>query len=294
ARGEVRDGGQQFAGRARGADFLDGVRDAFRGTAVDHDAGPFTRESGCDRQPDAGGRTAHQRPFAPQLQIHGRALPPWRLRRGLDRFQFLDLLAQFQQRGVLDLPDPFARHAELLPNLLERPFIVSVQAEAVTQDLRLTRLQRRHQFAQHGRVSLLFQVLVGRVRRLVLHHVGDAAGLVVAQGRFEGRGPMAAVRNCATFCALKPNSSPSSSSVGSRPSTSWSFTAAWRMWNSLSTTWTGRRMVFDWFASARLMACLIHHALYVESLAPLAGSNRSTAFIRPMLPSLIRSSRGMP
>ena len=36
------------------------------------------------------------------------------------------------------------------------------------------------------------------------------------------------------------------------------------------------------------------HLNAVESFAPFAGSKRSTAFIRPMLPSWIRSSSGRP
>ena len=53
-------------------------------------------------------------------------------------------------------------------------------------------------------------------------------------------------------------------------------------------------MVRPLSATARCTACLIHHVAYVENLQPRSGSNFSTAFIRPMLPSWIRSSKGSP
>ena len=43
---------------------------------------------------------------------------------------------------------------------------------------------------------------------------------------------------------------------------------------------------------ARVMPWRIHHVAYVENLNPRRQSNSSTARIRPMLPSWIRSSSG--
>ena len=88
--------------------------------------------------------------------------------------------------------------------------------------------------------------------------------------------------------------SANSSSLGSRPRTSWSSIDTRRIFDILSTRCTGSRIVLDWLAKARLIDCLIHHDEYVESLPPFAGSNRSTPFINPMFPSLIRSSSGSP
>src|SRR5260370_38875566 len=51
---------------------------------------------------------------------------------------------------------------------------------------------------------------------------------------------------------------------------------------------------YSGFAIARLIDCLIHQALYVLNLPPFAGSKRSTAFIRPMFPSEIKSRSGSP
>src|SRR5881394_1475224 len=42
------------------------------------------------------------------------------------------------------------------------------------------------------------------------------------------------------------------------------------------------------------MACRIHHVAYVENLYPRRHSNLSTAFIRPILPSWIRSRNCRP
>src|SRR2546425_3820453 len=42
------------------------------------------------------------------------------------------------------------------------------------------------------------------------------------------------------------------------------------------------------------MACRIHQVAYVESLYPRRYSNLSTAFIRPMLPSWMRSKNCRP
>ena len=88
--------------------------------------------------------------------------------------------------------------------------------------------------------------------------------------------------------ADSPISSANSSSLGSRPKTSCNFMAVRRILAILSTRCTGSRIVLDWLASARLMDCLIHH----EPKLPLEGSNRSTTFISPMLPSLIKSRGG--
>ncbi len=86
----------------------------------------------------------------------------------------------------------------------------------------------------------------------------------------------------------------SSAAVGARPSSCASVSCIRRIRNSLSTMCDGSRIVLPWFASARRIPCLIHHAAYVLSLPPFFGSNRSTAFISPRLPSLIRSSSGSP
>ena len=63
---------------------------------------------------------------------------------------------------------------------------------------------------------------------------------------------------------------------------------------SRSWMWTGRRIDRERSAMARVMPWRIHHVAYVENLNPRRQSNSSTARIRPMLPSWIRSSSGSP
>jgi hypothetical protein len=58
--------------------------------------------------------------------------------------------------------------------------------------------------------------------------------------------------------------------------------------------WTGMRIVAAWSAMARVIACRIHHVAYVENLKPFSKSNFSTARMRPMLPSWMRSRKDMP
>ena len=62
----------------------------------------------------------------------------------------------------------------------------------------------------------------------------------------------------------------------------------------VSTICTGTRIVRAWSARARVIACLIHHVAYVENLYPLSLSNLSTAFIKPILPSWIKSKNNKP
>ena len=85
-----------------------------------------------------------------------------------------------------------------------------------------------------------------------------------------------------------------SSTVGSRPS-SWRSPRETRMSRLIvSTMWTGMRIVRAWSAMARVMAWRIHHVAYVENLKPFSKSNFSTARIRPMLPSWMRSRNDIP
>ena len=58
--------------------------------------------------------------------------------------------------------------------------------------------------------------------------------------------------------------------------------------------WTGIRIVRAWSAIARVIAWRIHHVAYVENLKPFSKSNFSTARMRPMLPSWMRSRNDIP
>ena len=69
-----------------------------------------------------------------------------------------------------------------------------------------------------------------------------------------------------TRSGVKPASTAISSTDGSRLS----FCASWRRERvarrTCSATWTGRRIVRPWSASARVTAWRIHHVAYVDSL----------------------------
>ena len=58
--------------------------------------------------------------------------------------------------------------------------------------------------------------------------------------------------------------------------------------------WTGMRIVRAWSAIARVIAWRIHHVAYVQNLKPRRYSYLSTARIRPVLPSWIRSRKLRP
>ena len=85
-----------------------------------------------------------------------------------------------------------------------------------------------------------------------------------------------------------------SSSVGTRPSFGASSRSARPIRCSRSAMCTGIRIVRDLFATPRWTAWRIHQVAYVENLKPRRQSNFSTARIRPMIPSWIRSSSESP
>ncbi len=80
-----------------------------------------------------------------------------------------------------------------------------------------------------------------------------------------------------------------SSFVGSRPSSCTSARLVRMSLLIVSIMWTGMRIVRAWSAIARVIAWRIHHVAYVENLYPRRHSNLSTAFMRPMFPSWMRS-----
>src|SRR6266496_4461545 len=59
----------------------------------------------------------------------------------LNRVEFLNPLAQFPERNLLDLPDALARHAELFADFLQCFPVVTVQAKPLPEDGLLARIQ---------------------------------------------------------------------------------------------------------------------------------------------------------
>ena len=81
----------------------------------------------------------------------------------LRRLHFLDHLAQFFQRDILDLADAFAGDAEFLADFFQRFFRAAVEAEAGAQDGRFARIEGLDHFLEHAGDGLFFELLVGRV-----------------------------------------------------------------------------------------------------------------------------------
>ena len=107
-------------------------------------------------------------------------------------------------------------------------------------------------------------------------------------------GSLAILSTLRTFSSGMSIFSASSSGVGSRPC---SCSICREMRFSLlmvSIMCTGMRIVLAWSAMERVMAWRIHQVAYVENLYPRRYSNLSTAFMRPILPSCIRSRNSSP
>jgi hypothetical protein len=73
----------------------------------------------------------------------------------------------------------------LLPDFLQRLPIATVQAEALTKDGLLARVERLDHFVNQRAVGLFLELLIGRVRVFVLDDVGDAVGVIIANRRVQ-------------------------------------------------------------------------------------------------------------
>src|ERR1039458_6783421 len=103
----------------------------------------------------------------------------------LGAFEFLDHFAEFSQREILDLADALARDAEFPADFLERLFRAAVEAEAVAQNGRFTRVEMLDHVLQHAGDGFVFQIFVGRGGVFILDDVGKIIRLVIADGRVE-------------------------------------------------------------------------------------------------------------
>ena len=83
-------------------------------------------------------------------------------------------------------------------------------------------------------------------------------------------------------------------SLGTLPSFSVIFLMVCKYFCIFSTTATGILIFLDWFLIALWIDWLIHQVAYVANLNPILGSNLSTAFIKPIFPSPIRSINSNP
>src|SRR3990167_376770 len=95
-----------------------------------------------------------------------------------------------------------------------------------------------------------------------------------------------------TTVSLAPTRACNSSCVGSHPIDSRNSSAACNILRWTAAACAGSLMIRFRLRTCWPIACLIHHVAYVENLKPFSHLKRSTAFIRPMFPSWIRSSIG--
>mmetsp|Transcript_10222 Transcript_10222/g.20850 ORF Transcript_10222/g.20850 Transcript_10222/m.20850 type:complete len:216 (+) Transcript_10222:379-1026(+) len=92
-----------------------------------------------------------------------------------------------------------------------------------------------------------------------------------------------------SFSSVSPMCCASSCCVGTRPRVCSTSRLALRRLLTASCMCTGSRMVREWSAMAREIACRIHQVAYVDSRKPFDGSNFSAALMRPREPSWMRS-----
>src|SRR5215813_10826556 len=93
-----------------------------------------------------------------------------------DRMEILrgKRLAQLLERACLELPDPLAREAERLSDLLERVLLLAAESVPQTQDQLLARSECADQEADAGSHPLAVEPVVGRSRGRVRDEVLEA------------------------------------------------------------------------------------------------------------------------
>jgi hypothetical protein len=176
----------------------------------------------------------------------------------VDRFFFFAQgTAQFRKRDVLELTNTLSSNAEFLADFFESLWLTTIEPETLEDDLLLAIIKHVEQTADFISQIFVPQKFERRLRVLVAHDSVESSSLMGASSE---AGRIETVLSCETLPAAIPISSPSSSSVGSRPSSSLIWSETRRIFEILSTRCTGKRIVFDWFASARLIDCLIHQA----------------------------------
>src|SRR5206468_4192964 len=165
--------------------------------------------------------------------------------------------------------------------------------------------RRRSTFSSRG-VSVLRTLFVcSRRERPMIDSTGDTTCLSSMKSPrwLSSSSPIGVSRelgSCAIFRTFRTLSTGTSilvaisSGVGSRPSSCTSWREVRMSLLIVSIMCTGMRIVRAWSAMARVMAWRIHQVAYVENLYPRRYSNLSTAFMRPMLPSWIRSRNCRP
>ena len=168
-------------------------------------------------------------------------------------------LAQLSQRLRLDLANTFARDGEQFANFFESAVEPLPDAKAHPHDLLFAWRQRRQDLARQ-----LAKIVPDR--RLDRCGASDPqlsrrASLAPRHraGIFSEIGSLTILSACWTFPSGISICSASSSGAGWRPRRCTNRNVARCSLLTVSTMWTGIRMVRLWSASARDSACRIHH-----------------------------------
>src|SRR6476469_1227982 len=164
----------------------------------------------------------------------------------VDRSLFFGQRAtQLRQRNVLQLANTLARHPKFLPNFFERLGLAAIEAEARENNFAFAIVEHFEQTAYFVRRILSRNNSNGVIASsspTISPNSVESSSLI---GASNDAGRIETVFNCETLPAAIPISSPSSSSVGSRPNSSLICKETRRILEILSTRCTGRRMVFD-------------------------------------------------
>src|SRR3954469_20058736 len=100
-------------------------------------------------------------------------------------------VAQLAHRPGLDLADPLTGQVEVLADLLERPRLAAVEAEAQGEDVPLPLVERGEELLDLGRQQRGGRDLERRLGRTVLDDVAELGVAVLTErlGGREGRAP---------------------------------------------------------------------------------------------------------
>ena len=201
----------------------------------------------------------------------------------------LEQRAEPHERARLELTDPLAGQAELAADLVEAdPVAALAEAEAKLDHAPLALGERLDCVAD----SIVLERDLDGLQRVVSAAVGVQVaelGVALADGLVQRDRRLYRLDASSTCFSGSCVASASSSIVGARPC---EVSKRWRARRSFwrrSTTCTGTRIVTPWLATARWRLANPPGGI---GRKPLRQSNFSTARLRPMVPSWIRSRSG--
>ena len=205
----------------------------------------------------------------------------------------LELDAQLRPGRRARAGAPARGYAELAADRLQR-LLVAVEAEAELEDPPLALGELLERIA-HGPPAECLAGLVGRIDRgRVGEQVAELAVALVADRPVQGDRRLDDAKRLLRVLQLHARRVGELLRRRLAAVLDLEALADPRRFCRRSWTCVGTRIVRDRFDTARWQAWRIHHVAYVENLKPRRQSNFSTARLRPMMPSWIRSFSGTP